>query len=135
MLCRELLCRCSCNMYAYHPRFTVTNTAAIQAYLLVERCCKMGTCWTVATLSACISSFCHSMLHLCWLCASLAAIPAGMVSHYKHCLLVWCLTINIACWYCVSLSALPAGMVSHYQHCLLVWCLTISIACWYGVSL
>ena len=27
-----------------------------------------------------------------WCCASLSAIPAGVVSHYQLCLLVWCLT-------------------------------------------
>ena len=97
MPCRELLCRCSCNIYACWPSVTVTNTAAVQTCLLVECCCKRDACWTVATQSACLLTFCHSILHVSWHCASLSAIPAGMVSHYQPCLLVWCLTISLAC--------------------------------------
>ena len=99
--CRELLYRCSCNIYACWPSVTVTNTAAVQTCLLVECCCKMDTCWTVTTQSACLLTFCHSILHVCWWCASLSAIPArpaGMVSHYQPCPLVWCLTISHARW-------------------------------------
>ena len=58
MSCREMLCRCSCNIYAYWPSVTVTNTAAVQACLLVECCCKMDACWTVATQLACLLTFC-----------------------------------------------------------------------------
>ena len=90
MPCRELLCHCSCNIYACWPSVTVTNTAAVQTCLLVEFCCKMDACWTVAAQSACQLTFCHSILHVCWSCASLSAIPADMVSHYQLCLLVWC---------------------------------------------
>ena len=100
---RELLCRCSCNIYACWPIVTVTNAAAVQTCLLVECCCKMDACWTVATQSACLLIFCHSKLHVCWRCASLSAIPAGMVSHYQPCLLVWCLTISPDCWCGASL--------------------------------
>ena len=103
MPCRELLCRCSCNIYACWPSVTVTNTAAVQTCLLVECCCKMDACWTVATLSACLLTFCHSILHVCWRCASLSAIPADMVYHYQPCLLVWYLTISHAYWCCASL--------------------------------
>ena len=75
--------------YACWPRITVTNTAAVQTCLLVEYCCKMDACWTVATQSACLLTFCHSILHVCsgvcWRCVSLSA---GMVSHYQPCLLV-----------------------------------------------
>ena len=117
MPCIELLCRCSCNIYACLPSVTVTNTAAVQTCLLVEFCCKMDAWWTVATQSACLLTFCHSILHVCWRCDSLSALPAGMVSHYQLCLLVWCLTII------------------HYRSCLLVWYLTISHACWCGASL
>ena len=102
MPCRELLCRCSCNIYACWPSVTTTNTAAAQTCLLVECCCKMGACWTVDTQSACMSTFCHSILPVCWRCASLS-IPAGMVSHYQPRLLVWCLTISCACWCGASL--------------------------------
>ena len=101
--CRELLCRCSCNIYACWPSATVTNIAAVQTCLLVECCCKMDACWPVATQSAYLLTFCHSILHVCWRCASLSAIPAGMVSHYQPCLLVWCLTISHACWRGASL--------------------------------
>ena len=98
MSCKELLCRCSCNIYACWPSVTVTNTAAVRTSLLVECCCKRDACWTVATQSACLLTFCHSILHVSWRCASLSAIPAGMVSHYQPCLLVWCLTISRSCW-------------------------------------
>ena len=94
---RELLCRCSCNIYACWPSITVTNTAAVRTCLLVECCCKSDACWTVATQSACLLTFCHSILHVSWRCASLSAIPAGMVSHYQPYLLVWYLTISRAC--------------------------------------
>ena len=103
MQCRELLCRCSCNIYACWPSVTTTNTTAVQTCLLVECCCKMDACWTVATQSACLLTFCHVILHGCWRCASLSAIPAGMVSHYQPCLLVWYLTISRACWCGASL--------------------------------
>ena len=115
MPCRELLCRCSCNIYACWPSVTVTNTAAVQACLLVECCCKMDACWTVATQSACRLTFCHSILVLY--------------------LLIWCHNSSRACWYGISLSAVPAGVVLRYRSCLLVWCLTISHACWCGASL
>ena len=58
MSCREMLCRCSCNIYAYWPSVTVTNTAAVQTCLLVECCCKMDACRTVATQLACLLTFC-----------------------------------------------------------------------------
>ena len=74
--CRELLCRCSCNIYACCPSVTVTNTAAVQTCLLVEFCCKMYACWTVTTEPECLLTFCHSILHVCWRCAPLSAIPA-----------------------------------------------------------
>ena len=112
--CRvEILCHCSCNIYACWPSVTVTNTAAVQTCQLVEYCCKMEACWPVATQSACLLTFCLSILHVCWHCASLSAIPAGMVSHFQPCLLVKCLTISRVCWYSVSLSAMPAGVVNH----------------------
>ena len=114
MPCRELLCHCSCNIYACWPSVTVNNAAVVQTCLLVECCCKMDACWAVATQSACLLTFCHSILHACWRCASLSVI---------------------ICWYGVSLSAVPAGMVSHYQPCLLVGCFTISRACRRGASL
>ena len=123
MLCRELLFRCSCNIYAYWPSVIVTNTSAVQTCLLVECCCKMDACWTVATQSACLLTFCHLILHVCWSCASLSLY-----------LLIWWLTISRACWYGTSLSAVPAGVVLHYRSCLLVWYLTISHACWCGAA-
>ena len=123
MPCKKLLCRCSCNIYACWPSVTATNSAAVQTCLLVECCCNMGTCFTVATQSACLSSFCNSILHLCWRCASLADIPAGVVSHYQLCLMVWCFTIGPACLCGVLLSAMPAGVGSHYRPCLRMWCL------------
>ena len=101
MLCQKLLYRCSCNKYACRPSVTATNMAAVQTCLLNKCCCKMGTCWTVATQSACLSSFCNSILHLCWRCASLADTPAGVVSHHQPCLLVWCFLIWLLCLICL----------------------------------
>ena len=146
-------------MYACWPSVTVTNTAAVQTYLLVECYCKMDACWTVATLL----TFCHSILHVCWRCASLmlyllvwcltlsraclygvslSAMPAGIVCHYQPCLLAWCFIIGHAFWFGTSLSAMPVGVVPHYSHtfwcgeslwsCLLVCCLIIGHACWHG---
>ena len=89
---RELLRCCSCNIYAWWPSvFTATNTAAVQICLLVECCCKMDAC---------------SILHVSWCCASLSAIPVGMVSHYQPCLLVGCLTIGHTFWCGASMLAL-----------------------------
>ena len=131
MPCRELLCRCSCNIYACWPSVTVTNTAAVWTCLLVEYCCKPDACWTVATRSVCLLTFCHSILHVCWRCASLSAIPAGMVSHYQSCLLVLCLTISRTCGCGESLKVMPFGLVHLFKPFLLVWCLIF----WCGASL
>ena len=114
--------------------FTATNTAAVQICLLVECCCKMESL-----------GLCHSILHVCWCCASQSAIPVGMVSHYRLYLLmwyfnisptvlVWCLSIGHAFWCGASLQAMPSGVVPHYQPCLLVCCLTISRAFRRGAS-
>ena len=135
MPCRELLYSCSCNIYACWPSVTVTSTAAVQTCLLVECCCKMDACWTVATQSACLLTFSHSIFHLCWRCASLSAKPAGMVSHYQPCLLAWCFIIGNAFWFGASLSAMPFGVVPHNRPCLLVWCLTVGNVFWCGASL
>ena len=72
---------------------------------------------------------------LCWRCASLSAIPAGMVSHYQPCLLVLCFIIGHAFSFGVSLSAMPVGVVPHYRSCLLVWRLTVGHVFWCGDSL
>ena len=142
---RELLCRCSCNMYACWPSVTVTNTATVQTCLLVECCCKIDASWTVASQSACLLNFCHSILHVCWRCASLSAlcwygvslsaVPAGMVSRYQPCLLAWYFIIGHAFWFGTSLSAMYVGVVPHYRTCLLVRCLTVSHVFWCGASL
>ena len=92
--CRELLCCCRSSCWS---GVTETKNAAVQTCLLVVCCCKMNACWTVATQSACLLIFCHPILHVCCYCASLSALPAGVVSHYQPCKLVWCLTISIAC--------------------------------------
>ena len=102
MPCRELLYRCSCNIYACWPSITVTNTAAVQTCLLVECCCKMDACLTVATQSACLLTF---FTQYC--------MSTGGVLLYLLYMLVWCLTINHACWCGVSLSAVAAGVVLH----------------------
>ena len=112
--CIELLCRCSCNIYACWPSVTVTNTAVVRTCLLVECCCKLDACWTVATQSACLLTFCHSILHF---------------------LLALRFSICYTCWYGVSLSAVLAVVVNHYRSCLLVWYIYISIVFWCGASL
>ena len=95
MLCRELLCRCICNIYASWLSVTATNTASVQTFLMVEYCCNMDACWTVANQSVCLPNFCHSILPLILpFGVSLSAIPAGVVSNYTPCILVWCLTIS-----------------------------------------
>ena len=112
--------------------------------LLVEFCCKMDACCTVATQSACLLTF---VTQYC--------MSAGVVLLYLLYLLVWCLTISRVCWYGVSLSAVPAGVVlhightfwfgtslsavpvsvvPHYRSCLLVWCLTVGHVFWCGAS-
>ena len=104
MPCRELLCRCSCNIYACWPSVTVTTTAAVQTCPLVENCCKMGAWWPVATQSACLLTL-PFVFQYC--------MCAGVVLLYLLYLLVWCLTISRVCWYGVSLSAVPAGVVNN----------------------
>ena len=99
-LFRELLWRCSCNIYAFWPNVTVTNTAAVRTCLLVECCCKLDACWTVAIQPACLQIF---------------------FSLNIACLLALSFSICYTCWYGVSLSAVSAGMVSHYQLCLRMW--------------
>ena len=102
----------------------------------------MDDCLNVATRSACLFIFCHSILYVCfffcytcWYGVSLSAVPAGAVPRYRLYPLVWCLTISPACWCGASLSTIPSGVVSHYQLCLLVWCLIINITCWCVASL
>ena len=70
-----------------------------------------------------------------WCGASLSAMPAGVLPHYRSCLLVWCLIINHAYWCVASLWVMPSGVVPHHQPCLLVWFLTVDHACWRGTSL
>ena len=135
MPCRELLYRCSGNIYACWPSVTVTNTVTVRTCLLVECCCKMDAWCTVATQSAYLLTFCNSILNVCWRCASLSAIPAGMVSHYQLCLLAWCFIIGHAFWFGTSLSAMPVGVVPHYRPCLLWWCLTVGHIFLCGASL
>ena len=127
MPCRELLCHCSCNIYACWPSVNVTNTAAVQICLLVEYCCKM-----VASLNI---ALCFSICYTCWFGVSLSAVSAGIVSHYRLCLLVWWIIIGHAFWFGTSLSAMPVGLVPHYRPCLFVWCLTIGHVFWCGTSL
>ena len=81
--------------------------------------------------------------HACWpfvtqyclRCASLSAIPAGMVSHYQPYLWVWWIIIGHTFWFGTSILAMPVGVVPHYKSCLLVWCLTVDHVFWCGASL
>ena len=146
MPCRDLLYRCSCNIYACWSSVTVYNTAAVQTCLPVECCCKMDACRTVATQSTCLLTFfslniasllevCFSICYTCWNGVSLSAVPAGMVSHYQPCLLAWCFIIGHAFWFGTSRSAMTVGVVPHYRLCFLRWCLTVGHVFWYGASI
>ena len=70
--------------------------------------------WMLAGLWQLLLIFCHSILHVCWRCVSLSAIPADMVSHYL------CFTIGQAFWFVTLLSAMHVGVVPHYRPYLLV---------------
>ena len=100
------------SIYACWPSvFTAINTAAVQICLLVECCCKMDVCWTVATQSASLSIFSHSVLHVCSRCASLSAISAISNAfwcgpHYRSCLLTRNFTICNACWSIAAATAI-----------------------------
>ena len=101
---RELLCCCSCNIYACWPSvFTATNTATIQICLLVEWCCKMDASCVFVTQSYMLAGVVTSICHTCRYGVSLSAVPAGLLPPYRQCLLVWFLTISHACWYVASL--------------------------------
>ena len=118
-------------------------------------CCKMDTCWTVATQSSCRSfvtqscmsvgdvllylpyllAWCLTISRACWCDASLKAILSGVEPNYQLCQLVRCLIIGHAFWCGASLSAMSVGVVPHYRPCLQVWCLIIGHAFWFGASL
>ena len=145
MPCRELLCRCSCNIYACWPSVTVTNTTAVQTCLLVECCCKMNACWTVATQTACLLTFVTQynmsagvvllyLLYLLICCLTINCAYWYGIS-LSPCLLAWCFIIGHAFWFGTLLSAMHVGVVPHCRSCLLVWCLTIGHAYWHGTSL
>ena len=141
MPCRELLCRCSCNIYACWPSVTVTNTAAVQTRLsAAARWMLAGlwplnqhACWPFVTQYCMSAGF--SICYTCWYGVSLSAVSSGMVAHYQPCLLVWCFIRGHAFWFGTSLLAMPVGVVPHYRSCLLVWCLTVGHAFWCGASL
>ena len=106
MPCRELLCRCSCNIYACWPSITITNTAAYS---------NMPTGW-VLLQDGCLLDCGHSI-----------SMPADLLSLKITCLLALCFSICYTCWYGVSLSAVSAGMVT----CLISFAPVFSfIYCW-----
>ena len=109
--CRELLCRCSYNIYMSAG----PNTAAVQTCLLVSVAAR----WMLAGLWPLNQHACRPFV-------TQYCMSAVVVLLYLLYLLVWCLTISRAGRYGVSLSAVPAGRVFHYRSCLLVWYLTIS---------
>ena len=126
-----LLCRCSCNKYVFWHSVTSTNTTAVQTCLLVEWCARwvltgslplnQYACRSFTTQSVCLPIFYHSILHACWCCVSLFAIPAYMVSHYKPCLLVWCLTIGHVCWSVATATDILTSWVQ-IEGWLQIWC-------------
>ena len=137
MPCRELLCHCSCNIYACWPSVTVTNTAAVQPCLLVGGClldCGHSISMSADLLSlniACLLALCFSICYtcltisrVCWYDVSLSSVPTGMVLHIGH-----------TFWFGTSLSAMSVGVVPHYRSCVLVWCLTVGNVLWCGASL
>ena len=89
----------------------------------------------------CLLVWCLTTGNAFWCGASLSAMPAGVlphfrfipsgvVPHYQPCLLVCCLTIGHAFWCGASSSTMPVGVVPHYRPCLLAWYLTICHAFW-----
>ena len=74
----------------------------------------------------CLLALCFSIsnCYTCWYDVSLSAVSAGVVNHYRSCLLVWYITISYA-----------FGLVPHYRPCFLVWCLTVGHAFWCGASI
>ena len=130
---RELLCRCSCNIYVCWPSVTVTNIATVQTCLLLQGGCLLDCGHSISMPAdilslniACLLAVCFSICYTCWYGVSLSAVPAGMVSHYQPCLMACCFIIGHAFWLDTSsLSAFPVGVVPHYNPCLLGLCLTV----------
>ena len=56
-----------------------------------------------------------------WCGASLSAMPAGVLPHYRSCLL-----------HGASLPSMHIGVLPHFRPCLLVWCQIINHACCCG---
>ena len=88
-------------------------------------------CWPFVTQYACLLALCFSICYTCWYGVSLSAVlagmvflisavPAGVVPHFRSCLLVWCLTVGHVFWCGASLYAMSVGVVPHYMPCLLV---------------
>ena len=147
MPCRELLYRCSCNIYACWPSVTVRSqhlSCSKHAYWssTAARWMLAGL-WPLISMpadllplnNACLLVVCFSICYCCWYGVSLSAVPAGVLLHYRSCLLALYLTISHACWCCASLKAMYAGVVPHCRSCLLAWRVTIGHACWRGTSI
>ena len=146
MPCRELLYRCSCNIYACWPSvIAVTNTVMFKhAYWLSAAVRSMlAGLWPLNHMPAdllplniaFLLALCFSICYTCWYGVSLSAVSAGMVSHLQPYLLVWCFILGHVFSFGTSLSAMPVGVVPHYRSCLLVWCLTVGHVFWCGASL
>ena len=148
MPCRELLCRCSCNIHVYAcwPIVLLSQIPLLfkHAYwlMLLQDGCLLDFDHTISMPAdllspniACLLALCVSTCYTCWYVVSLSAVPAGVVLHYRSCLLVWYITICHGCWCGISLSDMHVGVVPHYRSCLLVWCHTFVHVFWCGASL
>ena len=95
----------TCRVESYFVAAAATYMPADLVLLTKHRCCSNSAAaiWMLAgpwplNQHACrtfATQFWHSY---CWFRVSLSAVPAGVVSHYRPCVLVLCLTISCACW-------------------------------------
>ena len=88
MLCRELLCRCSCNIYACWPSVSVTTPLLFKHAYWLSTAAK----WMLAGLWPLNQ-------HAWWTFVTQYCMSAGVVLLYLLYLLVWCLTISRVFWY------------------------------------
>ena len=60
-------------------------------------------CWPFVTQYYMSAGIVLLYLYLLYLLVSLSVVSAGVVNHYRLCLLVWYITISHACWCGASL--------------------------------
>ena len=67
---------------------------------------------------------CLTIGHAFWCSGSLSAKPAGVLPHYRPCLLVWWLFISLACWCVSSLKFMHSDVHTHYQPMMIIIAIT-----------